>query len=130
MKLLKNTFLAAYLIFFFSCSGYGKKLQYQKTELYYTDLIEKEEAERLGDFLVSSQFVGENEKSVQLSKNEKNNHYQFRMVTTKEAAESESYEAIFKIYAKQISDSVFNKKPVDFHICDNTFNTLKEIPFE
>ncbi len=60
----------------------------------------------------------------------KNNHYQFRMVTTKEAAESESNEAIFKIYAKQISDSVFNKKPVDFHICDNTFNTLKEIPFE
>ncbi|MFK8061042.1 MAG: hypothetical protein AB8B78_13250 [Polaribacter sp.] len=114
-----------------SCTnGYGKKLQYQKTEVYYTDKVEKADAEKLGDFLVKSKFADENEKSIQLSKDEKNGNYQFRMVTTKKAAESDSYKAIFKIYAKQISDSVFNKQPVDFHICDNTFNTLKVISFE
>ena len=65
-----------------------------------------------------------------LAKNEENGNYEFRMVTTKEAAESETYETIFKYYAIQISDSVFNKQPVDFHICDNVFKTLKVIPFE
>ena len=84
----------------------------------------------MGDFLVSSKFAGENEKSVQLSKNKENNHYQFRMVTTTDAAESETYEAIFKMYAQQLSDSVFNKQPVDFHVCDNTFQTLKVITFK
>lgn len=118
------------MLFIFGCSGYGEKLQYAKTEVYYTDNIAKEEAEKLGEFLVSSGFAGENEKSIQLSKNKENGHYQFRMVTTKEAAESKTYETIFKYYAIQISDSVFNKQPVEFHICDNVFKTLKVIPFE
>ena len=129
MRLLQKTLYTVGFLLILGCSEYGAKLQYQKTEIYYTNLIEKEEAEKLGDFLVSSKFAGENEKSVQLSKNEENNHYEFRMVTTKKAAKSETYEAIFKIYAKQLSDSVFNSSPVDFHVCDNTFKTLKIIPF-
>ena len=130
MKNLFKLILGFSLVLFYACSGYGKKLQYQKTEVYYTDKVEKIEAEKLGDFLVRSEFADGNEKSIQLSKDDKTNHYTFRMVTTKEAIESKSYQTIFKLYAKQISDSVFNKHPVDFHICDNTFKTLKVIPFE
>lgn len=129
IKNISKLILALSVFYVFSCSGYGEKLQYGKTEVYYTSKINKKEAEKLGDFLVSSGFAGENEKSVQLFKNTENGNYEFRMVTTKEAAESETYEAIFKIYAKQISDSVFQQKPVDFHVCDNTFNTLKVIEF-
>ena len=130
MKTFKILFILFCTVLFFACSGYGEKLQYNKTEVYYTDNVEKTEAEKLGDFLISSGFAGENEKSVQLSKNEETGNYQFRMVTTEEAANSESYQTIFKMFAKQISDSVFNKKPVDFHVCNNTFETLKVIPFE
>ena len=129
MKNISKIILSFSLLIFLACSGYGEKLQYKKTEVYYTAKVEKADAEKLGEFLVSSEFAGENEKSIQLTKDEKTNHYIFRMVTTKEASESKTYETIFKIYAKQISDSVFNKQPVDFHICDNTFNTIKVIPF-
>ncbi len=130
MKKITQIVAVLSFVFFLACNGYGKKLQYQKTEVYYTDKVEKTDAEKLGDFLVKSNFAGENEKSIQLSKNEDSGNYEFRMVTSKEAADSKTYETIFKIYAKQISDSVFNKKPVDFHICDNTFKTLKVIPFK
>ena len=130
MKLIKNILLFTLISFFLSCTSYGKKLQYQKTEIYYTDKVDKNDAEKLGDFLIRSEFADGNEKSIQLSKNEDSGNYEFRMVTTKEASESEMYESIFKMYAKQISDSVFNKKPVDFHICDNAFKTLKIIPFK
>ena len=75
-------------------------------------------------------FADDNEKSIQLSKNEENGNYLFRMVTNKEASENSTYETVFKVFAKQISDSVFNKKPVDFHVCNNTFETLKVIPFK
>ncbi|WP_439128896.1 hypothetical protein [Polaribacter sp.] len=130
MKNLKKIFLLCISVFFINCTGYGKKLQFKKTEVYYTSKVAKEDAEKLGDYLVSSGFAGDNEKSVQLSKNDENGNYQFRMVTTKEAANSKSYGTIFELYAKQISDSVFNKAPVEFHICDNTFSTLKVIPFK
>ena len=130
MRISKKLILICFSLAIVACSGYGKKLEYNKTEVYYTANIEKLEAEKLGEFLVSSGFAGENEKSVQLSKNEESGNYQFRMVTTEEAANSESYQTIFKMFAKQISDSVFNKKPVDFHVCNNTFETLKVIPFK
>jgi len=113
-----------------SCSGYGKKLNFSKTEVYYTNGINKLEAQNLGKYLVSSGFADGKDKSVQLSKNNADGNYVFRMVTTKEAVNNKMYETIFKLMAKQISDSVFNGKPVDFHICDNTFKTLKEIKFE
>lgn len=130
MRISKKIILICFSLTIVACSGYGKKLEYNKTEVYYTSNVKKSEAEKLGEFLVSSGFAGENEKSVQLSKNEESGNYQFRMVTTEEAANSESYQTIFKMFAKQISDSVFNKKPVDFHVCNNTFETLKVIPFE
>nr|WP_298988881.1 hypothetical protein [uncultured Polaribacter sp.] len=130
MRISKKIILICFSLTIVACSGYGKKLEYNKTEVYYTSNVKKSEAEKLGEFLVSSGFAGENEKSVQLSKNEESGNYQFRMVTTEKAANSESYQTIFKMFAKQISDSVFNKKPVDFHVCNNTFETLKVIPFE
>ncbi len=129
-----KTKIAAILVLFAivctSCNGYGTKLEYQKTEVYYTSKVDKKEAQKLGDFLISANFADGNRKSVQLTKDDSNGNYIFRMVTTKEASESKYYETIFKLFSKQISDSVFNKSPVDFHICDNTFKTLKVIPFE
>ena len=112
------------------CSGYGTKLDYNGTEVYFTDQVEKADAEKLGDYLVKSKFADGGEKSIQLTKDEKTKNFVFRMVTTKEASESEMYKTVFKLFAKTISDSVFNKQPVDFHVCDNTFNTLKVIAFE
>lgn len=129
MKKLKIIFLFCFSILFFSCSDYGKKMQFEKTEVYYTNKVKEADAKKLGNYLVSAGFADDNEKSVQLSKNDENGNYQFRMVTTKEASENETYRTIFKVFAKQISDSVFNKQPVDFHICNTTFKTLKIIPF-
>lgn len=118
------------LSFLIGCSGYGKKLDYNGTEVYYTSKVEKADAEKLGDYLVKSKFADGGEKSIQLTKDDEKNIFVFRMVTTKEAAESKMYETVFKLFTKTISDSVFNKQPVDFHVCDNTFNTLKVIAFE
>ncbi|MFY0630310.1 MAG: hypothetical protein JXR05_08000 [Flavobacteriaceae bacterium] len=130
MKTKIVAILVLFTIVSTSCNGYGKKLEYQKTEVYYTSKVDKKEAQRLGEFLVRAEFADGKEKSVQLTKDDFNGNYIFRMVTTKEASESKYYETIFKLFSKQISDSVFNKTPVDFHICDNTFNMLKVIPFE
>ncbi len=131
---MKN--ITKYFVLFISlsiligCSGYGKKLDYNGTEVYYTSKVDKADAEKLGDYLVKSKFADGGEKSIQLTKDDEKDIFVFRMVTTKEAAESKMYETVFKLFTKTISDSVFNKQPVDFHVCDNTFNTLKVIAFD
>ncbi len=128
-KITKHIVLFISLSILIGCSGYGKKLDYNGTEVYYTSQVEKVDAEKLGDYLVKSKFADGGEKSIQLTKDEKTKAFVFRMVTTKEASASKMYETVFKLFAKTISDSVFNKQPVDFHVCDNTFNTLKIIAF-
>ena len=126
MKSTIKTVLVLFAItLFLSCTGYGEKLVFNGTEVYYLDGIEKGEAENLGNFLVRSEFADGRTKSVQLTKN---GNYVFRMVTNKDAQEKKQYEILFKVLASQISDSVFSGKPVDFDICTNTFESVKYLP--
>lgn len=129
---MKKKFI--YLIIFsfaiISCNGYGKKLEYDGTEVYYNGSVKKEEAEKLGQFLVRREFTDGSLKSVQLTKDDELGIYSFRMVTNKKAQDDKSYDNIFKILTLQVSDSILNKSPVDFHVCDNTFETIRIIPFE
>jgi len=113
-----------------SCNPYGEKLEFNGTEVYYTESVVKEEAQKLGNFLVNSRFADGNRKSVQLTKNEESGNYIFRMVTNEKAQKEDSYDILFKAISIQISDSVFNGKAVDFHVCNNTFKTLRVIPFK
>ena len=122
--------ILAIVTLFMSCSNYGEKLEFDGTEVYYTKGIEKAEATKLGQYLISSKFADGRKKSVQLAKDEKTNRYSFRMVTAEKAAKDSTYNFIFKLMARQISDSVFVGKPVDFHVCDNTFNTLKVLTYD
>lgn len=130
MKTLKNNIVfILFLACITGCNMYGEKLQYNKTELYYTEKASKEDAEKLGEFLVRTEFADDTPKSIQLSKTEDGN-YLFRMVVKKDFAEKESYHTILQFYAQQLSDSVFNGKPVDVDVCDDTFETLKHLPFK
>jgi hypothetical protein len=115
---------------FLSCIGYGEKLTFNGTEVYYKDGIERSEAEALGNYLVESEFADGNTKSVQLVKNEENGHYLFRMVTQEKAQQDETYEILFKALAMQVSSEVFDGKPVDFDVCNNRFESVKYIPFD
>jgi len=130
IKTIKTILLITIIGLIISCSGYGKKLQFSKTEVYYTSVITKDEAQKLGEYLVSSGFADGNGKSVQLTKNKSNKNYVFRMVTSKKAMKDSTYDFIFQLMAKQLSDSVFNGNPVDFHVCDDTFKTVKELNFK
>lgn len=113
-----------------ACNSYGKKEEFYGTEVYYTKEVNTEDAKRLGEFLVRSKFADGKTKSVQLTKNEENGHYVFRMVTNKKVQKEDTYDFLFKALAIQISDSVFAGKPVDFEVCDNTFNTIKTLSFQ
>lgn len=112
-----------------ACTNYGKKLEYNNGELYYTRHVEAAEAEKLGNFLAKDSFYFDGRpKSVQLDK--KTDRYIFRAVVLPNVEKDTSNIMPFKALGIMLSAEVFNHAPVDMEMCDEKFKTLRSIPFE
>ncbi|MGW8121062.1 hypothetical protein ACV07N_00270 [Roseivirga echinicomitans] len=124
-KLLTVLFLivAVVTFFIFSSSSYGDKLEFNGTDVYYTDLVTEADAQRLGEYLIESEFADGNGKSVQLTK--RDSTYLFRMVVVDGVTEDSTKDISFQALAMLISMQVFNDAPVELEACSNTFETLR-----
>lgn len=110
-----------YLAFF--VEGYGEKLEFNGTDVYYTDMVTEAEAQKLGEYLVSSEFADGAEKSVQLSK--RDSVYLFRMVVVDGVTKDSANDISFMAMAWTLSAQVFDKAPVELEACNNRFETLR-----
>ena len=109
-----------------SCTGsYGKKLEFNKGELYYTSNVTEEEAKKLGNFLVKEEFFNGDKKSVQLDK--ANGTYEFRMVTQKGKENDPQMADLAKAFAQQMSKDLFGGAETVVHLCDENLKTLKVV---
>lgn len=117
--------LAILLAFGLACNQYGEKLEYNGGEIYYTKNVTEAEAKKLGEYLVKQEFFDGKEKTVQLDK--QGGTYQFRMVVVEDKRNDESTLEIFKTFASQISAAVFDKAPVEIHVCNEKLETLKVV---
>ena len=111
----------AYVVY--SMNGYGEKLEFNSTDVYYTELVTKEDAQKLGEYLVESEFADGREKSVQLSK--RDSVYLFRMVVMDGVTKDSTNDITFEAMALTLSFNVFDSAPVELEACDDTFNTLR-----
>ena len=107
-----------------------QKLAFNNTAIYFTEQVSITEVQQLGKYLIQSEFANGSVKRVQLSKNEKTGTYIIKEVADIKRLHSETYRVKAKITAKQCSELIFNKAPVDFHYCNGNFKTLREIPFK
>ncbi|MCC6550325.1 MAG: hypothetical protein IT279_09680 [Ignavibacteriaceae bacterium] len=108
------------------CSNRGSEKTFNGVQLYYTSDVTEAQADALGDYLIKSEFANGEPKTVQLAK--QGNTYEFRMVVKKGIENDAEYAEIFKIFAKDISDNVFNGSQVDLHACDDNLETLRVFP--
>ncbi len=109
-----------------SCSNYGEKLMFDKTEVYYTDKVTETEANDFGKYLQDNEFTdGDDTKTVQLTKD--GDTYQFRMVVKEGYEDDEDYEVIAETFAYNISEDVFDGEDVEIHLCDDNLKTLKVV---
>ena len=126
---MRLIFSKYFLLLFFlplvSCTNHGEKLSFNNGDLYFTNLVTFEEADRLGSFLVENRFFDGNQKSAQLTK--ENNRYQFRMVVKEKFINDLSAELNAIDFANILSAEVFEGAFVEIHFCDESFNTLKVI---
>ena len=99
-----------------ACSSHGKEKDFKGVQLFYTDAITEAEADSLGSFLEFSGFADGTEKTVQITR--EGDVYQFRMVVVDDYDAEEGYEAMFRIFARDLSENVFRGKKVELHACN------------
>lgn len=104
---------------------YGKRMIFNKSELFYTDSVTKDEALILGNYLVKSGFFSGERKTVQVNKT--GVVYSFRMVVKSGMENDERMVAVFKSFSLELSRNVFNGSMVDIHLCDTKLKTIKTI---
>ena len=104
-----------------SCANYGEKKVFNGTEVYYKDGVTEAQADKLGESLVSSKFADGDTKSVQFTKD--GDTYVFKMVIKEEFLNDKSMEYVFKTFPKELSDMM--NLPIDLHLCDDSFTTLR-----
>ena len=110
-----------------SCSERANMLKFNNSNLYYSEQVNKADAQKLGNYLQSEGFFGDEERSVKLDKNDKT--WEFRLKVKKGTENDDQYLYLFGFFSAQLSKAVFNNDPVDIYLCNDKFETIRMIPF-
>ena len=117
------TFLAV-AVAFSSCLKLGTKLTYKKGELYYTENVTKAEAEKLGNYLVTAGFFTDDH-AITSQVDRKGDTVLFRFVVQPAYIDKEDYVRSTATFCTELSEKVFENKPVAIHYCDDKMKTKK-----
>ncbi len=111
----------------FPMFNFGKSKTFTGIKLYYSPDFTENEIKLLGDYLVTSGFSNEKgEILVQILKGV--NGIEFKMVAAEGAEQIAENVLAFSEVATELSKNVFNNEHVDFHTCDDYFNTVMVFP--
>jgi hypothetical protein len=124
----KILFTAALALILFACNDYGTKLEFDGTEVYYTENITETQAQALGKFLEESGFTDGTGKTVQLDK--RDDTYLFRMVKKEDVELTDELKSTMSLFAVLISQSAFDGNAVDIELCNDRLETQHVIPWE
>jgi hypothetical protein len=119
---------AAIAMMLFACNDYGTKLEYDGTEVYYTENVTEAQAQAAGKFLEESGFTDGTEKTVQIDK--RDDTYLFRMVKKEDLELTDELKGTMALFAVLVSQSAFEGAPVDIELCDSQLKTEHVIPWE
>ena len=105
----------------------GKKKVFNGTHVLYNNSVSEKEVDQLGAFLIKSQFTDGSKKDVVLDR--KGDTYRFKLVFNKTLKLTDHWISTFESFANQISSEVFNHQPVDVHLLDDLYQSIKVLPF-
>jgi hypothetical protein len=106
---------------------YGKSIDLSGgSHLYYTSAVTEAEAQKLAQHL-NKDFVNKSDHPIDFQLNRTGDRYELRVVV-KEGAENDPNVSLFQLYAMIVSHEVFGDAPVDVHLCDRSFKTIRVLP--
>jgi hypothetical protein len=105
--------------------SHGNRLEFNGGELYYTSAVTRDQATRLGHYLVREGVFDGERKTVQLDRSGRT--YQVRMVVKKGIDTDPAFIGLARQLAADLSRKVFDSDPVEIHFCDEGLNTLRVV---
>ena len=112
-------------------NGLGTELTFNGGKLFYKPPVTAVEANRLGNFLVSNNVFNGEDKAFKIRKS--GNTYEYRMVL-KEGISPDLAVTLLGSphddFIRTMSRDVFSDAPIDVHLCDKSFKTLRGIPWQ
>lgn len=105
--------------------NYGKRLLLGNDILYFKESVNEELANKLGKELQAETFFQNKGLSVQLLKS--NDTYQLKYPIKTGMEKDQDYINIVKQFISQLSPRVFDGKPLEIHLCNDFFETLRVV---
>lgn len=103
----------------------GQELNFNGGQLFFTASVTRDEANRLGQFLVREQLFDGDHKTVQLDKQGRT--YSVRFVIKKGLDQDRETIDVMRLLAARLSAEVFYSAPVDIHLCDENLATVRVV---
>ena len=127
MKYVYAWMFAGMVSLLFACgSPHGQRETFGGGELYYKDGATADDAQKLGNYLLSVGFFDDGSPaSAQLVK--RGDTYVFRFSANEEAIQDESFARLLRFMSMDISADVFNQAPVDVELTDGNFVARKTV---
>ncbi|WBW97086.1 hypothetical protein [Oceanirhabdus sp. W0125-5] len=96
-------------------------------EVYYTERVEKEEAEKLANYLSDTEFLMEDDISVAVKIDKSTEGYIFSFIIDEQYLEDEEIIQSVQELADYLSIDVFNGEKVEVEMCNEVFKPMKVI---
>ena len=100
-------------------------LTFSGDELYYTQGIEKADAERIGKLLENEGFFKNDDHTISIKLDKSPDFYIVSLVVDKQHINDPDVLDGMKEFANFISEEAFNNSKVEVYLCDNRFNKIK-----
>jgi hypothetical protein len=114
------------LVLLTGATKYGILMEVNHGNLYYTSAVSRDDAKRLGDFLVRQEIFDGRQISTQLTKIGQT--VLVRFPVKPEVEMNENYIASVHDLGVQISQQVFQGAPLEVDLCDGELKTLRAVP--
>jgi hypothetical protein len=121
--------LGVVLVVLALCFGnpHGKEIKLNGgSQLFYTSNVTEAEARKLADYLNEVTENAPNAGTFQLNK--RGDVYEVRMVVKDGVADDTSNDALMQLWGLGLSIKVFDKAPVEVHLCDRQLKTIRVLP--
>lgn len=111
-----------------NAQDFGNLKTFNSGEVYYEAAVKEEYVDKLGNYLVKTEFFDGNPRSVQVL--DDGLVFIIKMIVSDSLLTAKNYLRQVSYFTYELSQNVFDGKPVDIHLSNNFFLTKRAIKYQ
>ena len=106
--------------------SHSNRLAFQRGELYYNEPVTREEAQRVGEYLVREEFFNA-QKAVTVLFDKEHERYRLRFVVNTALVDGTLANITFGVMGSDIAQRILSGMPLDVLLCDKNLNPIRTV---